>query len=76
MDAKILIHRVFGINGDDNLSRKNSENPKVGAVFQTKVAEWFRRHYSTEFVLEKKTPSEILQRITGLILLVQMKRWL
>lgn len=56
MDAKLLIHRAFGINGDDNLSRKNSENPKVGAVFQTKVAEWFRRHYSTEFVLEKKIP--------------------
>lgn len=32
----------------------NSENPKVGASFQENVAEWFRRKYKKEFMVEKK----------------------
>ncbi len=32
----------------------NSENPRVRAVFQKKVAEWFAYKYQKEFLLEKK----------------------
>ena len=32
----------------------NSDNPKVGAKFQKKVAEWFENEYHKRYVLEKK----------------------
>ena len=34
----------------------NSENPRVGASFQSKVADWFRKEYKKGFVVEKKKP--------------------
>lgn len=34
----------------------NSDNPKVGAVFQKQVWKWFRNHYQKGFVLEKNIP--------------------
>lgn len=32
---------------------RNSENPKVGAQFQRKVASWLERNLRKEFILEK-----------------------
>lgn len=34
----------------------NSDNPKVGASFQEKVADWFRHNYHKCFDVEKKIP--------------------
>ena len=34
----------------------NSDNPRIGALFQKQVLEWFREQYNTEFILEKKIP--------------------
>jgi len=34
----------------------NSDNPRIGALFQRQVMEWFREQYNTEFILEKKIP--------------------
>ena len=34
----------------------NSENPGVGAAFQEKVADWFRREYKKDFNVEMKIP--------------------
>lgn len=36
--------------------RTNSENPAIGAKFQEDVADWFRKTYKKEFILEKKIP--------------------
>ncbi len=36
--------------------RNNSENPRAGADFQRRVADWFQRQYNIEFILEKKIP--------------------
>ena len=32
----------------------NSDNPRVGAAFQKRVADWLNRKYHKEFTLEKK----------------------
>ena len=34
----------------------NSDNPRVGASFQRKVADWFRGEYNKSFIVEKKIP--------------------
>lgn len=34
----------------------NSDNPRIGAEFQTQVANWLRNHYGKDFELEKKIP--------------------
>ena len=34
----------------------NSDNPRIGASFQEKVADWFRGEYQKDFIIEKKIP--------------------
>ena len=34
----------------------NSDNPRLGALFQEQVREWFQNKYNSSFVLEKKIP--------------------
>ena len=34
----------------------NSDNPKIGAIFQKQVLGWFQDHYKGSFVMEKKLP--------------------
>ncbi len=36
--------------------RNNNENPRAGADFQRRVADWFQRQYNIGFILEKKIP--------------------
>ena len=34
----------------------NSDNPRLGAVFQRQVLEWFQDHFAVKFEFEKKIP--------------------
>ncbi len=38
------------------MKNSNADNPGKGARFQEAVADWFRKHYKKNFVIEKKIP--------------------
>lgn len=34
----------------------NSDNPRLGAVFQERVKQWFQKEFKKDFILEQKVP--------------------
>lgn len=34
----------------------NADHPRMGAVFQKRVKQWFEEHYQKDFIMEKKLP--------------------